>query len=433
MRGKGMNGFFAPPADTRTGAFLLRHRLCASAYDWEEQLERLLREMDRVRAGETGSVKMIPVRLGAPVLPESPCTVTAIDVGGTNVRAAAVTLDRSGILDIARAPAFRTPGVGARMSAREFFRILAQGCAERLTAERIGICFSLAAKALPDGDAEVTAGAKQIDVPDLPGQRVGASFRAAAAELGLPCGQRITVINDTLAAALGGGLAAREGTFGGCIGFIYGTGTNVAYREPSGALINVESGAYCGFPAGDIDDLFDRDLVDPGCDRFEKMVSGGYQGGLMRLVLRCAEGEGLLSPGFSERLSRALAGAALSSADISAFSSDPTGGGRIAAACADGEDRAAVMDICSAMTARSALLCSVTLTAALLRAGIGMSPSAPAFITAEGSTYLRQKGFREMLDACMEEYARRRRGLYCALHPVPDAVLKGTALAALPR
>ncbi|MBQ2494322.1 MAG: hypothetical protein II520_03700, partial [Bacilli bacterium] len=48
--------------------------------------------------------------------------------------------------------------------------------------------------------------------------------------------------------------------------------------------------------------------------------------------------------------------------------------------------------------------------------------------TAEGSTYLRQKDFREMLDACMVEYARRRHGLYCEFHPVSDAVIKGTAI-----
>ena len=429
--GDGANAVFQRPADGRLADFLLRHRLCASAFDWEEELARFLEEMDRVRGGGPGSLKMIPTRMGTPALPAEPCTVTAIDVGGTNVRSAAVCLDRGGITEIAPGPVFRTPGIGRRLAAEDFFRILAEGVSERLTPERLGICFSLAAIPLPDGDAEVSAGAKQIDVPDLIGRRVGASFRAAAAALGLPSAQHITVVNDTLAAALGGRLAAPEGRYGGYIGFIYGTGTNTAYREPGGALINVESGAYCGFPTGDIDDRFDRSLVDPGCDRFEKMVSGGYQGGLMRLVLQNAEEEGLLSPGFEERLARALAGAELRSADISAFSADAADGGVLAAACASGADRAAAAAIGEAMTGRCALLCGVTITAALLRAGIGRSPDAPAFITAEGSTYLRQRGFRELLEACMEEHARRERGLYYEFHSVPDAVLKGTAAAAL--
>lgn len=426
-----MEGIFTRPDDGKIEDFLLRHRLCAAAYDWEEQLALFLREMDRVRGGSTGSLKMIPTKLELRELPAKPVSVAAVDVGGTNVRSAVVTLDRSGVLDISRRISFGTPGTHGRLSARDFFRIIASGIGEHLGTDRIGICFSLAAEPLPDGDAAVTAGAKQLDIPDILGARVGASLRAAAGELGVPCGQRVTVVNDTLAAALGGRLDAGAGRYGGFIGFIYGTGTNVAYREPSGAIINVESGAYCGFPTGDIDDLYDLGHIDPGADRFEKMVSGGYQGGLMTLVLEAAEREGLLSRGFSERLSGALAREALSPADISAFSLCPTGDGRIASACACEGDRVAVASICDAMTDRSALLCSVTITAALLRSKAGLSAASPAFITAEGSTYLRQAGFRERLEAIMAAFATERHGLHFEFHHIPDAVMKGTAVAAL--
>ena len=276
------------PLHERVEAFLLRHRLCAAAFDWEAELEGFLDEMDRVRGGAAASLKMIPTFLDLGELPAEPVTVAAIDVGGTNVRSAAITLDRSGILDIARLPAFKTPGIGQRITARDFFREIVFNVREHLDVDRIGICFSLAANPLPDGDAVVSAGAKQLDVSDLVGSRVAASFRAATKELGQPCQQRITVINDTLAAALGGRLDAGHDHYSGFIGFIYGTGTNTAYQEPSGAIINVESGAYCGFNTGDIDDLYDQTHIDPGCDRFEKMVSGGYQGGLMKLVLAVA-------------------------------------------------------------------------------------------------------------------------------------------------
>ena len=415
------------------GDFLMRHRLCADAYDWEEQLARFLEEMDAVRGGHQGSLKMIPMALSTRPLPEKPVTVAAIDIGGTNVRSAAVTLDRSGVLAIDRQPAFRTPGIGRRMGLEDFYRVLAEGIGEHLAMERVGICFSLAAEPLKDGDAVVTAGAKQLNVPGLVGSRVGAGLRNAARALGRACGQRFTVVNDTLAAALGGRLEAGQGRYDGFVGFIYGTGTNTAYREPNGAIINVESGAYCGFPTGDIDDRYDRGHIDPGCDRFEKMVSGGYQGGLMALVLETAAAEGLLSPGFSQRLTDALGGAALSSAHISAFAGDPSGGGPIAAACADDAERRAIAAIVDAMTGRSALLCSVTVTAALIRAEIGTSAAAPAFITAEGSTFIKQPGFRQKLEACMSEYAARRRGLHYAFRIVPDAVVKGTAIAAYMR
>ena len=426
-----MSALYDRAPDRKLEDFLVRHRLCAAAFDWEEQLSAFLAEMDRVRAGGPGSLGMIPTRLDAREMSSRPVSVTAIDVGGTNVRSARVTLEENRIAGIERLPAFRTPGIGRRISAREFFRVIAEGVREHVTTDRIGICFSLAASPLPDGDAVVTAGAKQLDVPDLVGSRVGAGFRAAAAELGLPYGQPITGINDTLAAALGGKLDAGQGRYSGFVGFIYGTGTNTAYREPSGAMINVESGAYCGFPTGDIDDLYDRRHIDPGRDRFEKMVSGGYQGGLTALVLETAEAEGRLSRGFSARLAVALAGNALHSSDISAFSADPMRDGRIASACACERDRANALRICEAMTGRSALLSSVTITAALIRAGIGTSPALPAFITAEGSTYLRQTGFREMLEACMAEHAHRHHGLHYEFHSIPDAVIKGTTIAAL--
>ena len=416
-----------------TADFLLRHRLCASAYDWEEQLDAFLREMDAVRAGVSGSLKMIPTRLDTGAMPKGPVSVTAIDIGGTNVRSAIVTLNRNGVVGIERLPAFRTPGVGSQVSIHEFFRIIVDGVQRHLSTNPVGICFSLAAAPLPDGDAVATAGAKQLDIPDLLGSRIGAGFRAAASELNLPCDQQITVVNDTLAAALGGKLDAACARYSGFVGFIYGTGTNIAYQEPSGDMINVESGAYCGFPTGDIDDLYDQRHIDPGCDRFEKMVSGGYQGGLMTLVLKAAEREGLLSAGFSHRLADALAEESLGAFDISAFSKVPAGCSPIALACSSEMDRAITAAICDAMTGRSAFLCSITITAALLRAQIGRQPSAPAFITAEGSTYLRQKDFREMLDFCMAEYAQRRHGLYCEFHPVSDAVIKGTAIAALRR
>ena len=76
----------------------------------------------------------------------------------------------------------------------------------------------------------------------------------------------------------------------------------LAYQENDEVMINIESGAYCGFPTGDIDDLFDATLIDAGQDRFEKMVSGGYQGGLMSFILGKAVEENLLYADFFDRL-----------------------------------------------------------------------------------------------------------------------------------
>ena len=67
----------------------------------------------------------------------------------------------------------------------------------------------------------------------------------------------------------------------------------------------------------------------------------------------------------------------------------------------------------------------------MLRSGIGRLPDAPAFITAEGSTYRKQKGFQEQLERYLAESAGEKYGFSYVLKHVPDAVLKGTAIAAL--
>ena len=409
--------------------FLKRHLLDADSFCREELLDRFLSEMETVRNGGAGSVKMIPAWIGHPVSIRKPVSVTAIDIGGTNVRSTVVTMDDQGIKSLDRLPAFPTPGVGEELPTREFFRRIVSGVEPHLQTGKICICFSLANIPQKDRDAVVAAGAKQVNVPDLLGQRVGQCFREAAASLGLPNDQEITVINDTVAAALGGWSENRAGRCSGFIGFIYGTGTNIAYPEPTGEIVNIESGAYCAFPTGDIDDRYDAMLIDAGYDRFEKMVAGGYQGGLMTCILQTAAEEALLSRSFAERLF-VPGETPLTAADISAFSRNPSGENRIAAACEDDRERAILCNIFDAVTERSALLCSVTLTGAMLRSGIGRSPNAPVFITAEGSTYLKQKGFRELLERDLAE-AGRKYGLFYMLQHVPDAVLKGTAIAAI--
>ena len=410
--------------------FLARHLLDANLFNREELLSHFLSEMETVRKGGAGSVKMIPTWIGLPEAIREPVSVTAIDVGGTNVRSTIVTMDGKGIRSLDPLPAFPTPGVGEELSTREFFRRIVSGVRPHLCTERICICFSLANVPQRDRDAVVAAGAKQLNVPDLLGQKVGQCFREAAASLGLPSDQQITVVNDTVAAALGGWSENQGSSCSGFIGFIYGTGTNIAYPEPTGELINIESGAYCGFPTGDIDDRYDAMLIDAGQDRFEKMVSGGYQGGLMTCILQTAAEENLLSRSFAERLFGSEEGS-LTAADISAYSRSPFGENRIAAACRSDDERAVLSTIFDAVTERSALLCSVTLTGAMLRSGIGRSPDAPAFITAEGSTYRKQKGFQEQLERYLAESAGKKYGFSYVLKYVPDAVLKGTAIAAL--
>ena len=418
--------------------FLGRHGMLASRIDPDRELSRFLEEMNRVRSGGDGSLKMIPAFLGEYRTPDNREKITVIDIGGTNVRAAIVEMGPEGMLSSIPLEPFLTPGLDGEIDSDTFFHRIADGVSSQdvwrqVTAEegsKLGICFSFALNPSKDRDAEVAYGAKQINVPDLVGRKIGDSFRKALRDLGRPAEQKITVINDAVAAALGGYSLPSEKQYSGYLGFIYGTGTNLSYCTRHGEIINVESGAYCSFPSGDIDDAYDRSLIDAGQDRFEKMVSGGYQKGLADCILRYAAQEGELSNAARRALHDHDA-AGLDPKEISTFMKDPLGEGIIARSCESPEDRIFLAELFDLLTERSALLCSVTITAALLQAAAGSDPDMPAFITAEGSTFSKQKGFREKLFSAMDSLAGQKHGLHYEFHTVPDVILRGTAVACM--
>ena len=408
--------------------FLRHHGMHFEGMDPEKELEKLLRAMedDYRQGGKTG--RMIPAYVGTYQAPKQASDVTVIDIGGTNVRSAVVTIGPAGICRIRNLQFHLTPGVEEETDTAGFYGKVVADVRENLVTDEIGICFSLATIPQKDRDAVMVAGGKQIRIRDMLGKKVGESFRRAMAAHGLRTDARITVVNDTVAAAPGGQAATeRQAGFGGYMGFIYGTGINLCYREPTGEWINTETAVYDTFPAGDLDEAFDAGLIDPGQDRLEKMVSGRYQGGLMTCILRSAAGEGIIGPETAARLfSRDL-----TAKDISAFANDPAGNNLLANACANEADREVIATICDAITERSALICSVVLTAGLLRGGAGHDPARPVFITAEGSTFLKQKDFRAKLEKRLEALATRRHGVFFEMHVVPDVILRGIAVACL--
>ncbi|XP_056643429.1 hexokinase type 2 isoform X1 [Diorhabda sublineata] len=100
------------------------------------------------------------------------------------------------------------------------------------------------------------------------------------------------------------------------IGLIVGTGSNACYVEKQvnaetwndvdmgsgNVLINLEWGAFgddgaLDFVRSEYDENIDRNSVNPGKQKFEKMISGMYMGELVRLALERFTKEGLLFGG----------------------------------------------------------------------------------------------------------------------------------------
>ncbi|MCX6349281.1 MAG: hypothetical protein NTV79_07270 [Candidatus Aureabacteria bacterium] len=246
---------------------------------------------DRVREGlpETErEIRALPAFLPVPdggIAGEA----AVVDLGGTNVRAAAVSLSPGSNFFLTAGPA------EARLSprwddARAFFDFQAAlvRSLRRAADLPLGYCFSYPARVTPERDAILFQWTKELEVPGVVGRPVGALLRSALAEGGAPP-RRVAVLNDTVAALLGGyWLAGGEKAFCDAIGLVVGTGTNLAAFFPAPRLgdkargrrermaVNLESGNFHPPHLTAWDDELDAGRPNAGEQRLEKAVSGMY-------------------------------------------------------------------------------------------------------------------------------------------------------------
>jgi len=216
--------------------------------------------------------------------------VAVIDVGGTNCRGAVLSWTATGFELVAEPVARALPvRQSAPLDAQAFFDFqaeLLQITGAATAGMPLGYCFSYPAEVLPDHDARLIRWTKGIDVLGVEGQRVGQGLCQALERLDLkPSG--VVVLNDTVAALLGGAVA-HEGDPRMAIGLIAGTGTNMAgffdastapklAGHPLPMALNLESGNFS--PPSDFLTDADRQVDqqdNPGGQRFEKAASGHY-------------------------------------------------------------------------------------------------------------------------------------------------------------
>ena len=336
------------------------------------------READAAIAGAPSSLRMIDSCLPfSSVAPATSAPVIVVDAGGTNLRVAAVRFTAGGP-QFSHLHRSRMPGTDGAVSADAFHAAIAAEVdavrALEPAAAGIGYCFSYECRSLPDGDAELVAWSKQVSAPEVIGQRVGAELVRRLAGGPLP----VVVLNDTVATLLAG-LSCRGQECPGQIGFILGTGTNVACVE-KGTVRNAESGECDKMPRSPCDVAYDATLPDTGAAPFEKMVSGAYLGGVGHELLKAAARAGLID-------GSGLDGLSLSTRELDAFGAgagDVSSPHPLAAALAP-RDVPAAREI-----VRAVFLRAVSLTAAHLAAFVRRSAEAgrsPVRITADGSTY----------------------------------------------
>jgi hexokinase len=395
--------------------------------------------MDAGLAGRPSSLAMIPtyVTIDKPVPASTP--VTVMDAGGTNLRVATIRFSAAGVPDICDLRKATMPGIGTEVSKDEFFRFLADMLRPLAAASpRVGCCFSYPTEITPDCDGKLLYWTKEIRAPEVEGSFVGAELNRALVASG--CGsKRVVILNDTIATLLAGKSFGSARRYSNYTGVIVGTGSNTAYVEdnariaklpglPPGAMsINLESGNFAKCPRSDIDLRFDSTLANPGRQVLEKMISGGYLGGLALHVLRVAAEEGLLS---------ASAGAVLNawkdlpSEDLSALLANPFQAERFRAGSFAEADLEMMMRLCAEVVRRAALMIAINISTPVLKSGSGRNPLHPVCITVDGSTYYKTPGLRSLV----EEDLRRilgRRGIHFEVLQVDEAPLIGAAVAGL--
>lgn len=259
------------------------------------QLEEVRRAMaEKIRAGlpsAEGEIAALPTFL-APPRPEDAGPALVIDIGGTNIRAAVVEISPGGEVRPAGEPALR-PLELEWNSAEDFFDRQAELALSLNPPDDLplGYCFSYPSKALPGGDAVHLQWNKELRVPGVIGKKVGALLREALERKGYTV-PRVRVLNDTVAALLGGDLVyRRKMEYATLIGLIVGTGTNMAAYFPPGRLgekaprgwreevpmaVNLESGNFHPPHLSPFDDRLDAAREDAGKQRLEKAVSGKF-------------------------------------------------------------------------------------------------------------------------------------------------------------
>ncbi len=288
---------------SKTQEFIKKHKFAASEIDIKSIADDFISEMNLGLEGKPGSLQMIPTYIGAEgkITPNEP--VVAIDAGGTNFRAVKMYFDNDMQLVTENLQQRKMPAIDEELSNKEFFATLAAYLTSYVdVSDKIGFCFSYAVEIYPDKDGKLLEWSKEVKAPEVIGQMVGKNLLEA---MGTP-NKKIVLMNDTVSTLLAGKAATAGREFDTYIGFILGTGTNACYIEriktsrkrqsqlkmkPRLSISKPGISTSCPAPMCIAFDNTTKKL--PGRYTFEKMIAGGYFGGLCTTALKMAADEGV--------------------------------------------------------------------------------------------------------------------------------------------
>lgn len=412
----------------------------AAAIDRQKMIGLFLSEMEKGLRGEASSLRMIPAYVGVNGRVPAGAKAAVLDAGGTNFRSAVVSIPPK-VEERRNQP---MPGSRSRVTEEEFYAAFAdelRRVAPFATTGRYGWCFSYNADVTPELDARLNCWTKGIQAPEIVGQYVGSELLKRMG------GGSIAVVNDTVATLLAAKATEGDRTYSSYIGFILGTGTNTAYVErnrnitklegldPDGSMIiNAESGSMDKVARSKFDEAMDQKQADPGHNPFEKMIAGGYLGGIGLEVWKAAAKAGL----FSAKASAGIGGlGSLETIDFDNFCAAFRKEGRanpLDDIFSEADDARMARRLGVPVFERAAVLTAVHLAAFCIKSGEGADASAPIAINADGSTYYKTRAvpFDAMVRRELDDMLVKRRNIHYEITPqVEDAPLVGAAIAAM--
>lgn len=419
--------------------FLNAHKLSASYIDMKPIVDQFISDMKNGLEGEKSSLLMIPTYLGAEgtIKPNEP--VLAIDAGGTNFRAVKMKFDDNLDLITENLQQRKMPAIDEELSNKEFFATLAAYLTEyKNVSDKIGFCFSYAVEIYPNKDGKLLEWSKEVKAPEVIGQMVGKNLLQA---MGTP-NKEIVLMNDTVSTLLAGQAATAGREFDAYIGFILGTGTNACYIEQNknitktpnlnpkeSQIINIETGNFDKMPRTDIDVAFDNTTKNPGRYSFEKMIAGGYFGGLCTTALKAAANEDVFSAETKVNLKNI---GELSSEDVNKFVCGiDLKTNVLATQLASKEDAEAAAEIINNLIQRSAKLTAASLAAVILKTGKAQTAEKPILMTIEGTTFYKMNNFQILFEAYLQGFLSGENRRFYEIVEVPNSSLIGAGIAAL--
>ncbi|MHC6202162.1 hexokinase family protein [Breznakiellaceae bacterium SP9] len=420
----------------------------------------LLIDMERGLRGQSSSLPMIPTYISPVESVPAGKKIIALDAGGTNLRAALVSFDDAGTAQSSSLQKVPMPGTQGRLDKEAFFDRIADLVVPLLEqdkeAREIGFCFSYPMLITKDADGILSSFSKEVAAPQVIGAAIGQELREALARRGAPDPKRIVLLNDTVAALLSGLACIPSDGEGGkavckyasksgpMLGFILGTGLNMAYPETSipkigfesadrPQLVVCESGNFAHRYMGILDKEYDNTTNNPGAYWTEKVSAGAYLGPLSLHIFKQAVKDGLLRFRNSDEL---LTWPTLQTKDLNQFLHAPLSGEGVLAALFAPNELGAISSLsylASIITERGALFAAAVLAAGVIKCDGGSELFAPVRIAVEGTTFRIYKGMRSAIDAQLHTMLVNDKPRFYTMEPVEQASLFGAAVAALSR